>query len=877
MPEERSVGNGAFGGQSRSGTGNTASVNASVGLRLDKSVARLWMTTYDDLTKKVIKLREEITKLNTAASNTTRAVQGMSSGSTNAATSTAGATNNAIMQSAAMVRGTGASPQAAGGGGGGGMGAAMAMAGPEGAAVAAVAKVVKSQLDKMQQAMAKMDARIDTGYSSSLVNDRQSVMYQQMYGISQQTNYNRFRQPINNFRLGPGGINEMLRLQANTGLNAQMMSRSVEAIRTISGYGLSTSDVNQMITTMASPEVNNRMTMTLGTGIYGPGGKQRSPMQVIQAIVRGAGLTNERVVKGALQPGSMTRARLTAMGVPEDMQDIVIQYAMENIQYQKKTGGKQGMYNPGNRDQLKTMGIEGNFATEREVTDVRREQRAESFYNKQKDNYASMERNTQKMETLTTKIEELTSAIIGARISTRGHPLTRGLGNLFSSAMGPINDLLGMFGGDPLEKGKGAKTVSTTGKGGNVPSNINSRFGDRLRQMMAERPGVTIGQGFRSFSDQQTMFLSRYSKTSEKTGIFWQGSYWKKHAGVPDAAPPGLSMHELGLAADLRFATKQDEEWVQRNASRFGLKTFGSVNNEPWHVQPAELPNSRRKYEESGATWGRPPGAAPFDPTATFEGNSEESSYTSSGVAVNSQLSISDSITFDRVANRMRLGGGGAGGRMVTLRTGSFNSPLVKDKDVPRAGLKKMHSDKYNKDYFIPDRVFTTADWEAIATNESGVKGGNWQFRTKGPTFAGGLAMHRDVWKTYGGEEFAPKGKFEQIATKEQQIIVANRAAFTGYTTPSGEFIKPAGIGGWESVRNNLINWPNAEKSGDPLNAPSRGGGNKTVVVEGGGITIAPNIYIQSSGNNTADAHRVAQEVADIVARRVKTTALRGM
>jgi len=879
MAEERGLGDGALGGRSRSGTGNTASVNASVGLRLDKSVARLWMTTYDDLTKKVVKLREEITKLNTAASNTTRSVQGMSSGSTNAATSTAGATNNAIIQSAAMVRG----PQAAGtgavsGGGGGGMGSAMAMAaGPEGAAFVAVAKVVKSQLDKMQQAMAKVDARIDQGYTPSLINDRQSVMYQQMYGISQQTNYNRFRQPINNFRLGPGGINEMLRLQANTGLNAQMMSRSVEAIRTISGYGLSTSDVNQMITTMASPEVNNRLTMTLGTGIYGPGGKQRSPMQVIQSIVKGAGLTNERVLKGALQPGSMTRARLTAMGVPEDMQDTVIQYAMENMQYQKKTGGKQGMYNPGNRNQLKTMGIEGNFATEREVTDVRREQRAEHFYNKQKDNFASMERNTQKMEELTTKIEDLTSAITGARISTRGNPITNMLGKGFSSIMGPINDVLGAFGGDPVEKGKGTKTVSSTGKGANVPSNINSKFGDRLRQMMSERPGVTIGQGFRSRSDQQTMFLSRYSKTSDKTGIFWQGSYWKKHAGVPDAAPPGLSMHELGLAADLRFASKQDEEWVQRNASRFGLKTFGSVNNEPWHVQPAELPNSRRKYEEGGATWGRPPGAAPFDPTATFEGNSEESSYTSSGIAVNSQLSISDSITFDRLSNRMRLGGGGAGGRMVTLRTGSFNSPGVKDKDAPRAGLKKMHSDKYNKDYYVPDRIFTTADWEAIATNESGVKNGNWQFRTKGPTFAGGLAMHRDVWKTYGGEEFAPKGKFEQMATKEQQIIIANRAAFTGYTTPSGEFVKPAGIGGWESVRNNLINWPSTEKSGDPLNAPSRGG-NKTVVVEGGGgITIAPNIYIQSSGNHTADANRVAQEVADIVTRRVKTAALRGM
>jgi len=51
------------------------------------------------------------------------------------------------------------------------------------------------------------------------------------------------------------------------------------------------------------------------------------------------------------------------------------------------------------------------------------------------------------------------------------------------------------------------------------------------------------------------------------------------------------------------------------------------------------------------------------------------------------------------------------------------------------------------------------------------------------------------------------------------------------------------------------------------------------VIVEGngGGITIAPNIYIQSSGNNVADANRAAQEIADIISRKVKTTALRGM
>lgn len=876
---ESGLGDGAFGGSPASR--DTSAVTATVALRLDKSVARLWMTTYDELAAKVKKLRNEIKELNVEANKTTSAIAGLTSGggsATSASTTTAAALSAASAASKASATG-----KASGKGGGGGLNspvvsAAAAAGGPEAEAALMAAKAALAIVNKIKDTVNKginmIDTRTDRGYQSALVNDRQSVMYQQMYGVTQQQNYNTFRQPLNNYRLGPGGINAMLQLQASTGLQANKMAPSVEAIRAITGYGMSTGTVNNMIANLASPAINNRLTMTLGTGIYGPGGKQRTPMSVIQAIVRGAGLTNEKVVKGAMQPGSMTRARLTAMGVPDDMQDVVIQYAMENIQYQKKTGGKQGMYNPSNRDQLKTMGIDKNLATEKEVTDTKKELRDEHFYDKQKDNYASMERNTQKMETLTMKIEDLTSAITGARISSRGNPITVGIGKIFG-ALNPF--------GDPVEKGKSSKATQTSsGSRGasRVPSNINNKFGDRLQSMMAERPGVSIGQGFRSSADQRTMFLARYSKTSEKTGVYWEGSYWKKHSGVPDAAPPGMSMHELGLAADLHYATKADENWVQQNAARFGLKTIASIN-EPWHVQPAELPNSRREYEKGGAIWGRgPSGAAQFPFDATFEGNTESNSSnlsTTSAIQINSQMSISDSITFDRTSNRMKLGGGGAGGRMVTLRTASGSH--TNSEATPPAGLRMKHSDKYNKDYWVPDRAFTTADWEAIATNESGVKGGNWRFRTKGPTFAGGLAMHRDNWVAYGGLEFGPRNSFEQVATESEQIMVANRAAFTGWTNPdTKQFTAPAGIGGWESVRNNLIKWPSTStQGGDPVEGPSRGGGNKTVVMGGGGITIAPNIYVQSTGNNTADANRIAQEIADIVARRVKTTALRSM
>jgi hypothetical protein len=843
------------------------------------------MTTYDELTTKVKKLKNEIKQLNTEASKTTSAIAGLSSGTATSASTT---TSSAISAATASSKAS-AAPKPSGGGGSAldnplVQGAAMA-AGPYGKAALAAAKLVEQLSGVVNKGISLIDTRTDRGYQSALINDRQSVMYQQMYGVTQQQNYNRFRQPLNNYRLGPGGTNAMLQLQASTGLDANKMAASVEGIRAITGYGMSTGTVNNMIANLAAPETNNRLTMTLGTGIYGPGGKQRTPISVIQSIVRGAGLTNPNVVKGAMQPGSMTRARLTAMGVPEDMQDVVIQYAMANVQYQQKTGGKAGMYNPGNRDQLKTMGIDKNFATEKEVTDTKKELRDEHFYNNQKDNYASMERNTQKMETLTMKIEDLTSAITGARISSRGNPITVGLGKI----IGAINPF-----GDPVEKGASSKATQTSSGsrgGARVPSNINSKFGDRLKSMMAERPGVSIGQGFRSSADQRSMFLARYSKTSEKTGVYWDGSYWKKHSGVPDAAPPGMSMHELGLAADLHYATKADENWVQQNAARFGLKTIASIN-EPWHVQPAELPNSRREYEKGGAIWGRgPSGAAQFPFDATFEGNAESTGGSSGGIQANSQMGIADSITFDRTANRMKLGGGGIGGRMVTLRsvsqssaTGSTSrtagsSPTAKT--IPR-GFKYRTTPNYDGwGYFVP-QSFTDADLEALHRHEQP----DWTrtVKNRDGILMGGFAMNQGNWKRGGGLAFA---KNPALATPEDQKKVAKRLLDEFHAHD-----------GFESIVRGNITWPTAGKlkaidlppgtprsstygpKGDPMEGPSRGGGNTTVVMEGGGgggITIAPNIYVQSTGNNTADANKIAQEIADIVTRKVKIAALRGM
>jgi hypothetical protein len=61
---------------------------------------------------------------------------------------------------------------------------------------------------------------------------------------------------------------------------------------------------------------------------------------------------------------------------------------------------------------------------------------------------------------------------------------------------------------------------------------------------------------------------------------------------------------------------------------------------------------------------------------------------------------------------------------------------------------------------------------------------------------------------------------------------------------------------------------------GDPM-MPTRGSGGSVQVNGGSTITIAPNIYITSSGNNQQDARRMAQEIVQIMEKEVRKEALR--
>ena len=95
--------------------------------------------------------------------------------------------------------------------------------------------------------------------------------------------------------------------------------------------------------------------------------------------------------------------------------------------------------------------------------------------------------------------------------------------------------------------------------------------------------------------------------------------------------------------------------------------------------------------------------------------------------------------------------------------------------------------------------------WHNMAQCETG---GDW--KNKG-TWSGGLGIYNLTWSGYGGKEFAPKA---ELATIDEQIIVANRISTQGYQTKNEFrtledrqknkpfFREPVGFGGWGCKKN---------------------------------------------------------------------------
>ncbi len=97
-------------------------------------------------------------------------------------------------------------------------------------------------------------------------------------------------------------------------------------------------------------------------------------------------------------------------------------------------------------------------------------------------------------------------------------------------------------------------------------SGLRPWFAARLSCLLRAAPGARIVSGFRTREEQERL-----------------------HGERPDlAAPPGHSLHERGLAADLGFPSTAVRMLAHIRAVGCGLRF--PIAREPWHVEPFGLP-----------------------------------------------------------------------------------------------------------------------------------------------------------------------------------------------------------------------------------------------------------------------------------------------
>lgn len=773
-----------------------------------------------------------------------------------------------------------------------------------------------------------MDARIARGYAYSSSADKMSVMYQQITGLSNEGVRNAYRQPLTNYRLGEGGINTLLGMQASTGISALKQASSAEGLNALSGYSLGTQGVANMLTNMGSAQTANRMFMTTGMSLYKPGGGQRTGTEMIQNLARSSGLTGLKNIEGALQQGSNTRARLSDMGVDTATQDLVIQYAMANRQYGAK-GGK-GMYDPSDKNQRRMVGIEDNFATQIEETTRVKTNREEDFYGTQQESFAKLEKATQSLEVMFGKLEERMSGVIGKGIESKPK---RAMAGGILKALGPAAMMAGAAmsatgigaafgvplmaigalataGGAAADGGAGdpgpGRNLPTMGRTGDPStsaktSKLHPTMRQRVEQLVAASGGkVGIGQAYRSKSEQESMFRSRYRKTSSPTDKSgnknwqWDGSYWE-HVSGAQAAPPGRSMHEIGLAVDLTG----DMGWISANAARFGLKNFTSMG-EPWHVQPSELPGGRSEYEKMGRPWGGEPMSSSSGGSGDSEhGTGNKHLIMDAGISVFNLkgMSMSDSIAAFRAGGALGSTGlsGGAGSSVRSARSGgsaggggsSFTGSFT------NGGMARSNIDiqQWSTDFL--NRVgapVTASNLEAMsawiasegtraAYNPLAVKSapkdpadvalGQWsKFNNNGSgvlnfaNYEQGLRMNVFHMQNYG------KRVINALKSSSNDPYAVAESVNKMYASWGGNKVMA------DVLKSRGIPMGTAQ-TGDPMPRMANAGGGSTTFKSGSTFNIAPIINVNSSGNSYVDAEVIAREVTMILEREIRIKELR--
>lgn len=155
-----------------------------------------------------------------------------------------------------------------------------------------------------------------------------------------------------------------------------------------------------------------------------------------------------------------------------------------------------------------------------------------------------------------------------------------------------------------------------------VVRRIDPEFRRRLFAMMQAAADVKvslgIGSAWRSSTTQEQLFRSRY-EVDPAGPVRWNGQRWKHVRGAA-AAPPGRSYHEATTDEGQCLAVDMvgDLKWMASRCSAYGLVEFSQINDEPWHVQPSDIPRGRSSYSDKYdplPIWKMPTPAPPLPPS----------------------------------------------------------------------------------------------------------------------------------------------------------------------------------------------------------------------------------------------------------------------
>ena len=903
---------GGLGGSPEEGNAASAMGNSVVNSRLSVDLKMLQglnqeLSTLNENTKKIksnfkdlIKNAKDLTsELNKAATAMGKVSGKSGSGYMDTSSGMPAVADVREMQLQSVERILGALGKGGGGLGGGGGGAGGTFGkikgGLEAFKTTPYGKAAMFAANAAVQGAAMIDDRVDRNKGYALPADKLSVQLQQQYGMSQMDVMNDLRGPLRSRRLGMGGINELLSMQSRTGINAANQASSVEGMRTLMGYGYSAGDATNYIESMGQADTVNRMFMMTGTSLYGIGGKQKSAQEVNQDLIQRLGLNNREIIDAGRQSGSIVRQRLQTAGLDEGAQNMLLQYAESNVSFTEKGGS--GFYDPSKKADRKRMGIEDNYATQAEETTRTEVNREEQMYKRQADNYSQMEKNLQSVNKLLGEFEDRLRGVIGAKTSIRGFgQVFNALGKLGIPGMGAVGNFLG----DPTERGAASPgriaSQNPTVKKDDERHLVQLKpiLREPLSRLLMDRPGITIGGAYRSPDAQKKMFLERYYKTNKKTNTYYNGSYWEKKPGVPMAAPPGLSYHEIGLAADLKFASSEDEAYLIANASKYGLDEF-SRHGEPWHVQPKSIPASRRHYEDSGAAFGTETNPEYMYKPGTTGVVTESGPDGQGGASFNASAQIQQQLSM--AESMASFAAGGVGG--VTLATtpqGGSGGGNNNDRGLAAKTKVDLHGsgvDPKDLARMLEKKKFQKNDiWKmlAIAWRESRLNPRVHNTNRKTGDNSYGLYQinmidnlgpgRRKQYRIANNEElFNP-----EVNVRAARILYGDGKGIKHWNkdgSPLGQI--PTETVKWAKETATSIGIPS---TGDPFDTgytPSLGGqigqpSSKMVAnatTNNNTYNINPTINVTSTGSAPIDAARLAKEVSKLIEREIKTNVVR--